>query len=68
MVSEALISAARRFRQAEDELTAAREVLATEILAELGRGAKQADVARATGYAREHIRRITRSADTDQAR
>lgn len=59
VVTESLLGAARRFRRAEKAYEQAREELAEEIVvAALDQGVKQIDIVKATGYTREHIRRL----------
>lgn len=59
MTDDPLADALRAFRRAEAALDKRRAELADAIGdAVYGRGVRQADVARQTGYTREHIRRI----------
>jgi CRP-like cAMP-binding protein len=58
-MSDRLLAAARRFRRAERAYEQAREELAEAIVgAALDEGMRQVDIVDATGYTREHIRRI----------
>ena len=50
--------AAERFRTAETEITAARDELHAAIKAALAAGLPIGQVARESGYDREHVRRI----------
>lgn len=58
-MTDRLLAAARRFRRAEKAYEQAREELAAMIVAAaLDDGVKQVDIVKATGYTREHIRRL----------
>lgn len=57
-----LTRAARNFRSAEASLQLARASLHSAIVADLQAGVTQAELVRATGYTREQLRRIARSA------
>lgn len=58
-VTKKLEDAARAYRRAEARLTDARAELASAIYEAVTEdGERQAAVARTTGYAREHVRRI----------
>jgi len=56
-----LDQAAQRYREAEAALEAARTDLQAEAIAALQAGTKQADVARATGWTREYLRRLMKA-------
>lgn len=62
-VARAERDAARRIRAAKQQRTQARLRLAEAIQAAYDGGMRQVDIAAETGYSREWIRRITRSAD-----
>src|SRR5947208_2248457 len=67
-MSARLLAAARRFRRAEHAYEQAREELAREIVAAaLDEDVKQVDIVKATGYTREHIRRLVEKAKEDRA-
>src|SRR3954462_15185943 len=58
-MSDRLLAAARRFRRVERAYEQARDELAACIAeAALDEGVKQVDIVKATGYTREHIRRV----------
>jgi hypothetical protein len=58
-MSDRLLAAARRFRRAEKAYEQAREDLAMAIVeAALDENVRQVKIVEATGYTREHIRRI----------
>jgi hypothetical protein len=59
VMSDRLLAAARRFRRAERAYEQAREELAEAIVeAALDEGVRQVKIVEATGYTREHIRRM----------
>jgi len=68
-VSERLLRAVARHKTAIAEEEAARRELHAAILGDAEDDVRQADIVRATGYTREHIRRILLAArsDRDQA-
>jgi hypothetical protein len=55
----------RRYNEASEALEAARADLQTAAVAALQGGAKQADIARATGWSREHLRRLREKAEAE---
>jgi hypothetical protein len=57
-----LADVARAFRRAERVVEQRREELAAAIVQADKDGMRQVDIVRATGYTREHIRRIIRDA------
>jgi outer membrane protein TolC len=50
--------AAKRYREAEEALEAAREDLQAEAVEALRGGVRQVDVVRITGWTREYLRRL----------
>lgn len=64
-MSTDLVRAAQRRTDAEAELAAARDALHDQIVAALAAGTRQVDIVRVTGYTREQVRRIARSATAD---
>lgn len=59
-VPEAERTAEAKIRKARQDRDVARRALAAGIVEEWRAGTTQADIARRTGYSREHIRRILR--------
>jgi predicted transcriptional regulator len=62
-----LEKAAQEFRAATAALDAARDRLATAIVAAANAGTRQAEIVRTTGYTRETVRRICRDAGAPAA-
>jgi hypothetical protein len=62
-MESALTEAARAYRRAERAVEQRREELAAAIVQAAADGVRQVDIVRATGYTREHIRRIVRDAE-----
>jgi DNA-binding phage protein len=60
MSDDKLLDAVRAYHRAQAALDRKREELAVAIADAVHAGRKQADVARVTGYTREHIRRIVK--------
>jgi len=56
-------TALARLRRLEAQTKAAREDVATAVVAALEAGTKQVQLVRITGYTREHIRRLARKDD-----
>lgn len=60
MSDDPLADAVRAYRRAQQSVERRRDELAAEIADAILSGRRQAEVARLTGYTREHIRRIVK--------
>ncbi|HEX3778496.1 MAG TPA: hypothetical protein VHX38_02435 [Pseudonocardiaceae bacterium] len=60
-----LEEAARAYRRAEKVLEERRADLAAAIVEAAASGRPQVEIVRISGYAREHVRRIVRAAESD---
>lgn len=63
VMEDALTEAARAYHRAEAAAAKRRRELAEAIVAADRAGVRQVDIVAATGYTREHIRRIVRDAE-----
>lgn len=59
--------AAKRYREAEEALEAARQDLQVEAVRALQGGVRQVDVVRTTGWTREYLRRLRAKAEEGPA-
>jgi hypothetical protein len=64
---DAVVEAQQRVAEAREQVPIARERLAAAIVAATQAGVRQVDVVRVTGYSREQVRRILRSAGVEAA-
>lgn len=67
MNAEKLTDMANKLRRDQGKADISRANLHSAILDALAEGVTQADVARATGYTREHLRRLAVAADPTRA-
>lgn len=67
MDTSRLESAAQRYKKADDALKAARAGLQVEAVAAIRAKVTQAEVARITGWSREHLRQLREAADKRDA-
>ncbi len=68
MAEDPVVRASRRYRQAEHASTARRIELIVELGKATAAGRKQKDLIAATGFTREHVRRLIRTYQREMAK